>query len=209
MKHNTVSCCLTASFIKSGSLLATCCTHDSVSCSKLRTTIATKLIYSDDVNIDTLASSFMKHKSTTCEAYYVVKYAQLESSRISRKCYDMFHLVKEAQQATQSMLAKQLPSNAQLQTWYSKHIATLWELGADMDDVEDRDIVAPYSAPQTSNFQASTSSPSTSASQSIIKLSSVGEAYPKKKCKKDELFVIFIYKCKTGRLVCQQEKVQA
>ena len=54
-----------------------------VTYSRLRTSIVTVLVSCDGVDIETLASSFMKHKASTCQEYYVIKYAKLDAARIS------------------------------------------------------------------------------------------------------------------------------
>ena len=121
MSHTMVSRCLTSSFSKSNALTHGTFHDESVSCSRLHTSIATILLCSKDVDIDTLASSFMKHKSKTCQQYYVVRYARLEAARISRKCYDKFHLVEECETITRQVINKPAPTKLQLDEWYTEN----------------------------------------------------------------------------------------
>ena len=86
MSHTAVSKCLASSFIKSGAMKSTSCDEASVTCSRLGTSIATVLVSSDNVDVETLASAFMKHKASTCHEYYVVKYAQLERHHEYPEC---------------------------------------------------------------------------------------------------------------------------
>ena len=76
MTCTLVSKCLTSPSVRSGVLETTNCGEGSVMCSHLRTSIAAILVSSDGVDME----------ASTSHEYYVVKYAQLEASRISWRC---------------------------------------------------------------------------------------------------------------------------
>ena len=81
-----------------------------------------------------MVKRFTKHKSKTCQQYYVVRYARLEAARISHKCYDKFHLVEECEAITQQVINKPAPTKLQLDEWYTENLRSLRELGADTSD---------------------------------------------------------------------------
>ena len=102
MKHNLVSKCLSKTFEKSNALkdnpLA------AVSPNRIRTDVATEMVARQGINVDTLATSFMKHKADTCNKYYLVNWSHRESARIAMQCFNMFSMIDETERITSELL---------------------------------------------------------------------------------------------------------
>ena len=91
MEGSNVSKCLTRSMKKSG-VTEAFDGDSSVSCIRIRASVATELAGLGDEKLEVIANTFMKNKRDTTAKYYVKAWSQREAVRISMKCAQIFHL---------------------------------------------------------------------------------------------------------------------
>ena len=96
------------------------------------------MVACDNVNVEVLASAFMKHKRDTCKQYYVVKYSQLESARLSRQCYDIFH--PECGELKPDLEIKKKPTSERVSEWFRDTLKSPDRLGVDTGEWENTDF---------------------------------------------------------------------
>ena len=171
MKNSNVPKCLTRSF-----QLAGCFTDDDddhrVSCSRIRSYICTELAGTGDEDLKTLSHSFMKHKPETASKYYIKRWSQRESVRISMKCIDRFifpeETVKEVMDINDRVSKKPVPSYKEVVDYMKKEnmvsddrlTKMLKDLKFTQGD-ESLDSITPIIEEQTGNNTSPTTSATT------------------------------------------------
>jgi integrase len=64
--------------------------EQNVSCSRLRTAIATEMAGYQQEDLKTFANCFMMHKESTSRKYYILNFSQREGVRCAMRCMDVF-----------------------------------------------------------------------------------------------------------------------
>ncbi|XP_066911330.1 uncharacterized protein [Clytia hemisphaerica] len=92
----------------------------SVSPTRIRIAVATEFANNKDIDFDTFATHFMKHKPSTSRKFYVQRYMQREAILISLKCYDAFGINESLRKAATTIRKKIKPGKPKpelLRTW--------------------------------------------------------------------------------------------
>ena len=100
-----------------------------VSPSRIRTAVATEMVTRQGINVDTLATSFMKHKADTCNKYYLVNWLHMESARIAMQCFNTFSMKDETEHIKSQLLKKPQPKACEVINWYSDVCTKLVSMG--------------------------------------------------------------------------------
>ena len=69
--------------------------HDAVSCTRLRSSIATDIAMMGKEDIKTVANAFFMHREETCTQYYIMHFKNNEAIRLSMECMRNYGVIDD------------------------------------------------------------------------------------------------------------------